>query len=72
MYWTQPHLALVLQPPEPDERRERGHHGGIRRRDRLGGLILEYDRARMRHDTNNGALRKKPLGRSTRRGCVSR
>jgi hypothetical protein len=41
----QPHRALELRPPEPDERREELSEGDIRRRDRLGGIIHEYYRA---------------------------
>src|SRR6059058_5806567 len=40
-----PHRALELRPPDLDERRERTPEGEIRRRDRLGGLIHEYQRA---------------------------
>jgi transposase InsO family protein len=40
-----PHRALELRPPERDELRERSPVGEIRRRDRLGGLIHEYDQA---------------------------
>src|SRR5207248_6806534 len=39
-----PHRALKLWPPELDEQRERSLDGEIRRRDRLGSLIHEYDR----------------------------
>jgi hypothetical protein len=39
-----PHRALELRPPEHDDRPEQSPHGDIRRRDRLGGLIHEYDR----------------------------
>jgi hypothetical protein len=37
--------ALELEPPQPDERPERPPDGEIRRRDRLGGLIHDYNRA---------------------------
>jgi putative transposase len=40
-----PHRALGLRPPEPRERAERSFIGEIKRRDLLGGLIHEYDRA---------------------------
>jgi transposase InsO family protein len=39
-----PHRALGLQPPEPDTRPQRSPKGEIRRHDRLGGLIHEYQR----------------------------
>jgi len=40
-----PHRALGLRPPERCERAERSLIGEIKRRDLLGGLIHEYDRA---------------------------
>jgi len=39
-----PHRALELQPPEPDTRPPSSPNGEIRRHDRLGGLIHEYQR----------------------------
>jgi beta-lactamase class A len=52
-----PHRALRLQAPEHDERHESSPMGEIKRRDRIGGLIHEYYRARrLSRDTNNGAL----------------
>jgi putative transposase len=39
-----PHRTLELQPPEPDTQPQRSPKGQIRRHDRLGGLIHEYQR----------------------------
>jgi putative transposase len=40
-----PHRALELRPPQLDHQRKKASVREIRRRDRLGGLIHEYNRA---------------------------
>ena len=42
---VRPHRALGLQPPERQSRAERTDAVGVHRRDVLGGLIHEYERA---------------------------
>ncbi len=42
---ARPHLGLDLEPPEPRFDLAKVLHGKVQRRDVLGGLIHEYERA---------------------------